>query len=110
MSTPEIISRQLSKHHQPFSAEEPHFWMDDSDTITEFMHSLSSVFPEGEALFVRSVRAFVACEGVASNAQLLKDVKAFVSQEVQHSAEHASYNKKIEQLYHHDMSSINRYA
>jgi predicted metal-dependent hydrolase len=84
--------------------------MDDSDTITEFMHSLSSVFPEGEALFVRSVRAFVACEGVASNAQLLKDVKAFVSQEVQHSAEHASYNKKIEQLYHHDMSSINRYA
>jgi len=52
----------------------------------------------------------VAHDGVARNASLLKDVKTFICQEAQHSAEHASYNKKIQQIYHHDMAAVGRYA
>lgn len=38
--------------------------------------------------------------------QLCKEVKAFVNQEVQHSAEHASYNKNIGREYNHNMQKI----
>lgn len=104
---PEIISRQLSKNQKPFNDDEPKFWMGGSETITEFMHALSCLFPEGEAFFVRSVKAYSSDPSVASNEKLCKQVKGFVNQEAQHSAEHAAYNRKIQQLYHHDVDKIN---
>ena len=66
------------------------------------------LFPEGEAFFVRSVKAYSSDPSVASNEKLCKQVKGFVNQEAQHSAEHAAYNRKIQQLYHHDVDKINR--
>lgn len=103
---PPIIPRQLSKAQKPFDGSEPEHWLNNTQTITEFIHSLSALFPEGEAFFVRSVRAFCDDPRVASNEKLMKEVKAFVSQEAQHSAEHAAYNKKIGGMYQHDMGRI----
>jgi uncharacterized protein len=108
MSTPvpQIVPRQLTKQQKPFDASEPEHWLHNTQTITEFIHSLSALFPEGEAFFVRSVRAFCDDPQISSNEKLMKEVKAFVSQEAQHSAEHAAYNKKIGALCHHDMQKI----
>jgi predicted metal-dependent hydrolase len=66
------------------------------------------LFPEGEAFFVRSVAAFAKDPRVESNENLKKDVKSFISQEVQHSAEHHSYNKEIGIRFNHDMNAISR--
>lgn len=103
---PPIIPRQLSKQQKPFDENEPEHWLNNTQVVTEFIHSLSGLFPEGEAFFVRSVRAFCDDDRISKNEKLMKEVKAFVSQEAQHSAEHASYNKKIGKMYQHDMDRI----
>lgn len=81
--------------------------MGGSRAITEFIHSLSALFPEGEAFFIRSVKTFENDERVVSKSQLLKDIKGFISQEGQHTAEHVMYNNKIEKRYGHNMDKIN---
>lgn len=108
MARPEIVSRKLDKRQKPFSDElEPKYWLGDCRSITEFIHSLSALFPEGEAFFIRSVKAFENDDRIQSNPNLLKDIRGFISQEGQHTAEHVMYNKKIEKRYGHNMERIN---
>jgi uncharacterized protein len=107
MERPEIVSRKLDKRQKPFDEAEPKYWMGGSRSITEFIHSLSALFPEGEAFFIRSVKAFEEDERVAAKPQLLKDIRGFISQEGQHTAEHMMYNNKIQKRYGHDMERIN---
>jgi uncharacterized protein len=107
MERPEIVSRKLDKRQKPFDEAEPKHWMGGSRSITEFIHSLSALFPEGEAFFIRSVKAFEEDARVTSKPQLLKDIRGFISQEGQHTAEHMMYNNKIQKRYGHDMERIN---
>ena len=104
---PIIISRKLDKKQKPFDDNEPKYWMGGSRSITEFIHSLSTLFPEGEAFFIRSVKKFEEDDRVTSKSQLLKDIKGFIAQEGQHTAEHVMYNNKIEKRYGHNMETIN---
>jgi len=117
MSVNTITSRVLSKDQKPFSSStpdidvkavaskpEPHWWYDNSRSVTELFHCLSCVFPEGEAFFVRSVSHYVKNEKYQHlvDAQLKRDASAFITQEMHHSIEHRAYNKSIEMKYGHD--------
>jgi predicted metal-dependent hydrolase len=65
-------------------------WWNGGDPVaTAFYNALSATFPEGEAFFVESVRRYR--EGAP--ARLAEEIKAFTTQEVIHSREHAVFNK-----------------
>mmetsp|Transcript_12066 Transcript_12066/g.18231 ORF Transcript_12066/g.18231 Transcript_12066/m.18231 type:complete len:301 (+) Transcript_12066:54-956(+) len=104
---PRIIPRHLGKDQKPFKSNEPEFWAENSQTVTDFIHSMSALFPEGEAFFVRAVRRFADDSRLKQNDKLCTEVKAFIAQEAQHAAEHSSYNKKIQGKHNHDMDGVN---
>ena len=66
------------------------WWVSDDPVATAFYNALSATFPKGEAFFVESVRAFR--EGAPD--KLAQEIRAFTTQEVMHSREHVSFNKK----------------
>lgn len=52
MAIPVIITpRRLGKSLKPFHDEEKLFWYNGSRGITEMMHAMSILFPEGSILF-----------------------------------------------------------
>ena len=57
---------------------------------TAIYNALSTTFPEGEAFFVESVRAFR--DGAPP--KLAEEIKAFTTQEAIHSREHAAFNRR----------------
>ena len=57
---------------------------------------MSTLFPEGEAYFVRSVRALR--HQIQDNPQLDKDIGAFIGQEAMHSKEHHAFHQSAEQF------------
>ena len=63
--------------------------------MTEFVNALSLLFPEGEAYFVRAVATFANDPRVKNDAELSSNVKLFIAQEMQHSAEHFLYNEVV---------------
>jgi predicted metal-dependent hydrolase len=65
-------------------------WHGGSVEATAIYNALSSTFPIGEAYFVESVRAFRA----GTPPKLSEAIKAFTTQEVIHSREHAAFNKR----------------
>ena len=68
----------------------PRWWHSNDPFATAFYNALSATFPDGEAFFVRSVRAFK--DGVPD--RLAADIKAFTTQEAIHSREHDAFNKR----------------
>ena len=68
----------------------PRLWHGGRVEATAIYNALSSTFPIGEAYFVESVRAFR--EGTP--AKLAEEIKAFTTQEVIHSREHAAFNQR----------------
>ena len=66
------------------------WWVANDPVATAFYNALSATFPKGEAFFVESVRAFR--EGAPD--KLAQEIRAFTTQEVMHSREHVSFNKK----------------
>jgi predicted metal-dependent hydrolase len=70
---------------------QPRWWMRGDPIATAFYNALSVTFPRGEAFFVESVRAFR--DGVPP--KLEREINAFIKQEVMHSREHVSFNKRV---------------
>ena len=66
------------------------YWFAGDPFMSHFMNNLSSLFPYGEKFFVDSVRAV---REQVTEAQLKKDIGAFIGQEAMHSKEHAAYNE-----------------
>src|SRR5713101_745711 len=60
--------------------------------VTHFFNALSVFFPEGEKLFIDSVRHF---HDRIRSAKLEHEVKGFVGQEAMHSREHRRYNEAL---------------
>jgi predicted metal-dependent hydrolase len=56
---------------------------------------LSSVFPEGEDFFVRSVRAY---RDEITDPELKEQVKGFIGQEAIHGREHRHFNERLQEL------------
>ena len=103
-----ITVRELTADQKPFAAEENKYWCDGSVSVSEYFHTYSVLFPEGENFFVRSVMAFARDPRVLSKPKLKEDVKGFVSQEVHHASTHIHYNKVIASRYSHDMEGVSR--
>jgi predicted metal-dependent hydrolase len=68
----------------------PRLWHGGRVEATAIYNALSTTFPEGEAFFVESVRAFR--EGAPP--KLAEEIKAFTTQEAMHSREHDAFNKR----------------
>jgi predicted metal-dependent hydrolase len=74
----------------------PKYFAADGDIVMSHILSvLSSVFPDGEDFFVRSVRA---AAGDIADPVLAKDVEGFMGQESMHGREHRMLNDKLAEL------------
>ncbi len=66
------------------------WWLGGDPVGTALYNALSATFPKGEAFFVESVRKFR--EGAPP--RLAEEIRAFTTQEVMHSREHAAFNRR----------------
>lgn len=74
----------------------PKYFAADGDIVmSHVLTVLSSVFPDGEDFFVRSVRAAV---DEVTDPKLAKDVEGFIGQESMHGREHRVLNDKLAEL------------
>jgi uncharacterized protein len=80
------------------------YWCKNDPVYTHFFTALSTLFPEGEAFFVRSVRHF---RKHIDNPVLDKDIGAFIGQEAMHSKEHHAFHQSAQQ-YGLDVESLEK--
>ena len=67
------------------------WWLDNDPYATAFYNALSVTFPQGEAYFVESVKAFRN----GTPERLAGEIRAFIKQEVNHSREHVAFNRRV---------------
>ena len=72
-----------------------HFAQDGDLIASHIIAALSSVFPEGEDFFVRSVRHY---RDQISDPVLAREVAAFIGQEAIHGREHRALNHRLDTL------------
>ena len=80
------------------------YWCNDDPIFTHYFTGLSTLFPEGEAYFVRSVRSF---RKQIENPELDRDIGAFIGQEAMHSKEHHAFHQSAKQ-YNLDPESLEK--
>lgn len=73
----------------------PKYWCNHDPIYTHYFTALSTLFPEGEAYFVRSVRTLR--DRVKHNEKLNQDIGAFIGQEAMHSKEHHAFHQSAQQ-------------
>jgi len=78
-----------------FSDLPRHFAADGDLVLSHLLAVLSSVFPEGEAYFVRSVEAV---RDRITDATLRQEVEGFIGQETMHGRGHAVFNDRLAEL------------
>lgn len=77
-------------------AEVPKYFAADGDIVmSHVLAVLSSVFPDGEDFFVRSVSA---ARDQLTDPRLLEDVDGFIGQESMHGREHRAFNDRLNEL------------
>lgn len=74
----------------------PRYWFANEPSLTHLFTGMSTLFPEGEAYFERSVRALR--HQIQDNPQLDKDIGAFIGQEAMHSKEHHAFHQSAQQF------------
>ena len=67
------------------------WWLNGDPYGSAFHNALSVTFPRGEAFFIESVKAFRD----GASPKLAAEIRAFIQQEVMHSREHVSFNKRV---------------
>ena len=72
-----------------------HFAADGDLVMSHILAVLSSVFPDGEDYFVRSVEA---AAGDIADPQLRREVEGFIGQESMHGREHRALNERLAEL------------
>ena len=88
-------------------ADVPEYWMNGSVGLTHFMTALSALFPAGETFFIDSVRAVRYHPSIKDNAELQKEISAFIGQEAMHTQEHIGFNASA-QNYGHDVAKLEK--
>jgi uncharacterized protein len=71
--------------------QQKRWWLGGDPIGSAFHNALSITFPRGEAFFVDSVKAFR--DGAPP--KLASEIRSFITQEVMHSREHVSFNKRV---------------
>lgn len=89
----EVPTRRMS--FEESLAELPKRFAGDDLIMSHVIASLSSVFPDGEDFFVRSVRHY---RDQITDPQLKKDVAGFIGQEAVHGREHRALNRRLHEL------------
>ncbi|MGB5886139.1 MAG: metal-dependent hydrolase [Acinetobacter venetianus] len=85
------ISASFPVRRMDFQFEDmPRYWCNNEPTFTHYLTGLSTLFPEGESYFVRSVRALRP--RIKANQALDKEIGAFIGQEAMHSKEHHAFH------------------
>jgi hypothetical protein len=77
----------------PFGPEIPRYWFFGSPLGTHIVNSLNLLFPHGERLFVKSVKA---CMDQIDDPELLAQVRGFIGQESRHGLEHERFFEVLE--------------
>ncbi|MCV7313962.1 metal-dependent hydrolase [Mycolicibacillus parakoreensis] len=78
----------------PSGARHHHF-VDNDLVMSHFVAVLSSVFPEGEDFFIRSVRNY---SDQITDPQLQQDIKGFIGQESSHKSQHRMLNERLQAM------------
>jgi hypothetical protein len=86
--TPPRDALQVRRPSFELSPDLPHYWFGGDAFATHYMNALSSVFPDGEAFFVRSVQRF---RDQIREPELQRAIQGFAGQEAQHSHQHDSH-------------------
>lgn len=89
----EIRTRRI-KFRYPVGSLRRHYAHGDL-VLSHVVAVLSAVFPEGEAFFIRSVRAF---SDEITDPALKKEVAGFIGQEATHSREHRELNVRLQEM------------
>ena len=71
------------------------------------MTALSALFPDGEKLFIDSVRAVRYHPAIKDNEALQKEISAFIGQEAMHTKEHENFNASAKR-FGHDVDKYER--
>ena len=79
------------------------WWLNGDPIATAWHNALSATFPRGEAFFIEAVKAHR--DGVSE--QLAADIRAFITQEVNHTREHIAFNRLASEA-GYDLSGIDR--
>lgn len=72
-----------------------HYALDGDLVPSHFFAALSSMFPDGEDFFVRSVRHF---RSQITDPELARQVSGFIGQESIHGREHRAFNRRLAEL------------
>lgn len=89
-----VPTRRIS-FEESLSRIPKHFAADGDLLLSHLAVALSSVFPDGEEFFVRSVRHY---RGEITDPQLKRDVAGFIGQEATHGREHRALNRRFAEL------------
>ena len=73
----------------------PRYFIDGDPVMSSVVAVLSSLFPEGEDFFVRSVRAY---REQVTDPELRRQVAGFIGQEAMHGREHRELNARLASL------------
>jgi len=84
----------------------PHHWFGGDAFKTHFMNALSSVFPDGEAWFVRSVLFY---RDRIDDPALLAAIRDFAAQEGQHALHHRRHVELLEAQGYTAIARLNRW-
>lgn len=93
-STRKVPTRRIS-FEEALQEVPKHFAVDGDLILSHLAASLSSVFPDGEDFFVRSVRHF---RDEVTDRELKRDVAGFIGQEAVHGREHRAFNDRLDEL------------
>jgi uncharacterized protein len=85
---------RVRKPNMRFSAQNPVYWFDDNAVATHLWNALFLGFPDGEKLFIKSVKEF---EYLVTDTEELKRIEAFVGQEVQHTRMHLRHIETLKE-------------
>src|SRR5512137_2531947 len=96
MQTPADIAVLPRDIHFPTESAHGTAWLGGDPIATAVFNALSLTFPDGERLFIDSVRAFRG----GLQGKLADDVRAFIAQEAMHSREHASLNAQLDRSHY----------
>lgn len=79
------VALQVRRPDFDLASDLPQYWNGGDAFATHYLNALSSVFPDGEAFFVRSVQRF---RDRIQDPDLLRAIQGFAGQEAQHSQQH----------------------
>ncbi len=91
----------------PLSEEVPRYWFDGDPFKTHFFNALSSVFPDGEAFFVRAVLHY---KDRVTDPELLQAIRDFAGQEGAHAHQHDRHVQMLVDQGYHGIAKRNELA